>query len=464
MRKRCGALTILLLLNLSAACDSNGKLGEVRERLDDALSRSGTPVPTENIPREPDAGSIATQNPAEVRVGALTPIPNEVPVAPPTATPKIPDAGSAIPPSLIDPNPPSLPSLQGPGRFPKVMAFRTSLGEVVEGDGTSSGAVNPEVDFDNLEVVLDKNSDFLKAVEKAYGTRVVTLWHRGWGNIGKKTLTADKSALEDDLSFTIFAGHWMFEVGTTVSEDIDLTEPRVRIYVEDNSNFAVDGDAMIHYYDAASETHDWTKVEHVQVREVESDDTGPFLKVRREAPVEWVMGDKEIRIAPHATIFGPASWAINLSVGSPTDKNGRAGWEFLADYLYNRWQSDLCTGDGKQTCPDGIELDGGRWLPNNQGSPDILVDANNDGVTDYGYVDGIQTYGLGGILSLEALRSKLPDSLIIADSSRPAIGYRGFNHVNGIEMENFPETNKTRTSVNKHYLTGFSSAFLHLRQ
>ena len=355
------------------------------------------------------------------------------------------------------------PSLRNPGNFPRVMAFRTSLGDVINADGTSGGPVRPMEDLDDVEVVLDKNQDFIKAVEAEYGNRVVTLWHRGWGNIGRNRLTADRVALASDPSVTIYPGHWLFEVGTTVADDIDGISTFVKIYVEDNSNFATAEDAMIHYWDPSG-GHDWSRVEHVLVRTTGTDARGSFVKVRRSFPLSWTVGSSEVRLAPHATIFGTTSWAVNLSIGSPEDGNGREGWEFFADFLHGRWLSDLCSGANQEVCPDGIEFDGARWLPNNQGSLGILIDANNDNEVDYGYVDGIQVYGLGGIQSVIKLREKLPHEYILADSSTPAVGYRGFSAINGIEMENFPETNRTRGTVNTGYLTGFSSAFNHLRQ
>ena len=153
------------------------------------------------------------------------------------------------------------------GRFPLVMAFRTSLGETIGADGISSGTVQADRDFGCVEIVLDKNTEFLREAESRYRDRVTTLWHLGWGTIGRNSLTPDRSALADDPAFTIFPGHWLFEVGTTATMSID-TRSVTKVYVADATNFSVGDDVMIHAYDPSSGEHDWS-VEHEEREERE---------------------------------------------------------------------------------------------------------------------------------------------------------------------------------------------------
>ncbi len=84
---------------------------------------------------------------------------------------------------------------------------------------------------------------------------------------------------------------------------------------------------------------------------------------------------------------------------------------------------------------DGVEFDVSRW---NWGQPvNNSMDTNNDLVADYGYIDGVNSFGLGGQVFFRELRKLMgPDKLIQADSY-----IRGWHYVNGVQFESFPAAN-----------------------
>lgn len=333
--------------------------------------------------------------------------------------------------------------------FPQVMAFRPSDGEVIKADSTGAYSEGPVSfdDFAGFSVVHDRRASFLLEVEAEYGEAVTTIWHRSWGSIGKQQLVADRSTLNDGSGFEVYSAHWLFEEPGRLTEPVRSGDESLR--VDAPAAFEDGDDVMVHYYDPAAAIHHWDRVEHLEVAQV----AGDQLHLQSATTLSWDLeGELEVWIAPHARIWPDiaGSWAVNLSRASPSDGLGRVGWEMLVDYWVHIWDRDV----GGEI--DGLELDGARWRPDRGGTRGFPVDSDNDGEADYGYLGGIQEYGLGGVECVAALRSRLDHRIVQCDSSVPSWGYRDFEHVSGIEMENFPE------AVGR--FEQFSTAFTHLTQ
>jgi len=351
------------------------------------------------------------------------------------------------------------------GAFPKVMAFRPSNGERYDEAGNGLGPVQPDQDFDSYANVTTKNPtlpQYTHAIEAAYGSSVDTLFHLGWATINKNRLDPAGTALAEDSGFQIYPGHWLLEVGSTITTPVDGTTDPLTVYVSDSSNLQEDRWAMIYGRDAMTGDPDWSQAEHVFITDRGTDAVGDWITVDRESLVAWQSLSLDLCIAPHALTFNVSlkTWLINLSVNSPLDPSGRAGWELYADFVGWLWTQEFGSGVGA----DGFEFDGGRWVPQQGGNRNRLIDVDNDAVADWGFVpaadsSGVQAWGLGAMLAMEQVRTQYPDILVLVDSSTPETGYREYSSLNGIEIENYPESSSSDGTP----FGGFSTAFSHLR-
>ena len=136
-------------------------------------------------------------------------------------------------------------------------------------------------------------------------------------------------------------------------------------------------------------------------------------------------------------------WQLNMSLDAPKNPaNGMTAPEWYAQVIAERV---------KKSKTDGVEFDVARWTF----SKNKMLDCNNDGIADFGYINGINSFGLGGQIFLAKLRKLLgKDKIIQMDSNDALTGQRGWNYVNGIQMEAFPMSN---------HFDRFSEAFQYLR-
>lgn len=140
-------------------------------------------------------------------------------------------------------------------------------------------------------------------------------------------------------------------------------------------------------------------------------------------------------IAPHIAEFNllpnndSVFWAYNLSTEGPRDEQGRNGIDALSDDIAGEF-------GGRLSVLDGIEFDVHLFE-----MPVATFDANCDGVRDpRGNIAGTGTYSQGSLQFARALRTKMPNKLIMADGHKPDTHQRSFGFFNGMESEGWPDT------------------------
>jgi hypothetical protein len=249
----------------------------------------------------------------------------------------------------------------------------------------------------------------------------------------------------------VWPGHWLYKAGTLVTKDIAPTDNVLQVKdisrIVKNSRRINKGKqknalALTLYALTSEHKPDWSRYEHVIVTAVEHD------KVRVERG-QW--GTKPLAFSAQQTVvaghmmFWSKQWQLNISADSP---KGGVNQLTAAEWYAHKIAEKLI--DAKVA---GVEFDVGRWT---WGYPEQNpMDINNDLIPDYGYLQGVNSFGLGGQLFFKTLRQLVgADKLIQVDSNDAIYGVRGWQYVNGIQQEAFPHSND---------YDRFSQAFWHLR-
>ena len=304
-------------------------------------------------------------------------------------------------------------------RYPMAIAFRPFSGGVA-GDDTR---------FRNYEALSEKDRDLTVDVESNF-PHVLSIQHDSFATIGASQTEAAG----------VYPGHWLFELGTRVVDALDATQDdTVTIEVEDATVFQENDLAMIHAVDISGGgwSHIWEPHEEIKILSV-IDSTHVEIKRSRysTSAVAWTPDeDTAILLQPHMLTWAnlDSSWTVNVSLASPQDTAGNLGYDIFADYVIDRFETL------SESIPDGIVFDGGRWRYTKLEFP---VDADNDLVADYGFIDGINAFGLGASKFMSQIREHYDELgcpiIVQADSSIPEWGYRSYGTADGMEMENFP--------------------------
>lgn len=254
---------------------------------------------------------------------------------------------------------------------------------------------------------------------------------------------------------TFWPGHCLLKVGTKLTSGCAATTNNTVLYLEDYALIATKQSTIDNATDPAKHVvlyaldangkPDWSRAEHVKLLSV--DTAAGSVTVQRgqqgTVPQEFVAG--QAAIARHM-MFWSNQWQLNFSLECP-----RGGpFNMTAAEWYALQVAQRIRADGA----DGVEFDVARWQWGYPASNPM--DCDNDLAADYGYIGGINSFGLGGQLFLRELRTLLgPDRIIQMDGNDALYGQRGFKYVNGVQMESFPQGN---------HFDSFSEAFLHLRQ
>jgi hypothetical protein len=241
-------------------------------------------------------------------------------------------------------------------------------------------------------------------------------------------------------------GHWLYKVGTRLAKDAG-PEDEI-IFVEDpsriNGRIPKSTDTipfgLILYPLDKDGKPDWDRAEHLVLTQRLA---GGGLKVRRGA---WGSVARSFKagkaVAASHMLFWTNQWQLNLSLDCP-----RGGPQ---DLTAAEWYAQEVAKRVIESKSDGVEFDVGRWT---WGFPeDAPMDIDNDLVPEYGYLGGVNSFGLGGQVLFRELRDQLgPNKIIQADSNDANFGVRGWKYLSGIQIECFPATDR------------FSEAFSHLR-
>lgn len=254
---------------------------------------------------------------------------------------------------------------------------------------------------------------------------------------------------------SFFAGHWLYYDGTEILSDISDNEKISEIKVSDPTKFKTNigrfensaDDIGICSLDAQGKP-DWHYSEQVKLLSIDYENS--TITVKRacfgSTPISLTAGLSYA--AAHVT-SGPwcggcnLLWFYNYSLLGPRDKNGKTCSEIFAADVANRF---LPGGDLELY--DGLEFDvifanirkhyftGKDYAPNSPRAPDT----NADGISDTGFIDGINYYGEGVMDFLRRLRNLLGDTKIILGDGNETDQQRAFGIVNGIESEGWPNS------------------------
>lgn len=270
------------------------------------------------------------------------------------------------------------------------------------------------------------------------------------------TLIASHGGINSDLSKKVWPGHWLYKAGTILAKDISPTDKD--ILLEDlkkivafpnqfNKNLdkqtwkGIWGSMVLYALDNNGKP-DWSTAEQLIITKV----AGQKLTVERGQFGTTARAFKAGKtVAARHTLYWEGQMQLNFSLQCPRGGPGNlTAGEWYAREVANRVTAEVA---------DGVEFDVSRWTFAAQKDSDLDVD--NDRTPDHGYIDGINSFGLGSEIFYRELRKLLgPNKIIQGDSDYAINGIRGMKYVNGIQMEAFPYMND---------LDRFSEAFLHLR-
>lgn len=248
----------------------------------------------------------------------------------------------------------------------------------------------------------------------------------------------------------VWPGHYLYKVGTKLVQDLKPEDTTIRVEnskcilktQKELSSRAFPFTFTIYALDGQGKP-DWSKAEMITLQSVDSQGT---LTVKRGAwgtkPLGFQAGKA---VAAVNMMFWTRQFQLNFSLQCP---RGGPGNLTAAEWFAREKAEEV-----KRTGADGIEFDVGRW---SWGQPAMNpLDCNNDLVPDYGYLDGICSFGLGGRAFFRELRRILGPNKIIQVDSNHAASLRGWDYLNGVQLECFPAENN---------FENFSEAFMHLRR
>ena len=252
----------------------------------------------------------------------------------------------------------------------------------------------------------------------------------------------------------IYPGHCLMRTGTKLTANCATND--TVLHVADYSLLVKNQTAISNLSDTASyllmyelDTNgrpNWAHAEHIKIKTVDTvNGTITVDRAQLGSSALNLQSNKAV-VAFHMLFWG-GQWQVNFSLecprGGPFNMTG-AEW-----YALRKKQRIWQTG------ADGMETDVGRWQWGNPTVSSGIMDCNNDLVTDYGYINGVNSFGLGAQVYFRTLRELLgPNKIIQMDGNDATYGQRGWQYVNGVQMESFPDAN---------HFERYSLAFQHLR-
>ena len=334
--------------------------------------------------------------------------------------------------------PVNVPPIALPERYPISMTYH---GPVTNGNTMAQELVK----YQNVEIIGGVSDGAWADVRSTFPNKIV-LKQDAWG--GTVTIGMSSACPE----------HWLMKTGTKLSASCSPTD--TVLHVENYSRLAASQAAvnnslnnnsayiMIYGLDADGKP-DWSRAEHLKLTAVDTVNGTITVDRAQQGSLPLAFTNGQAVVARHMMFWvntPGGQWQLNFSLQCP-----RGGpLNLTAAEWFAREIKKMIDDSGA----DGVEFDVARWQWGNLGNN--FMDCNNDLITDYGYIDGVQSFGLGGQVFVRELRKLLGPGKIIQMDSGGAVGQqRGWQYVNGCQMESFPNANNFAT---------FSEAFLHLRQ
>ncbi|MCU0914217.1 MAG: hypothetical protein MUC88_06620 [Planctomycetes bacterium] len=242
-----------------------------------------------------------------------------------------------------------------------------------------------------------------------------------------------------------FPGHWLYHNGARIPSDVPAAQGETEITVDDPRLFKVN---MGRYRDRnediglceldAQGRPDWSGSEQVVL--VSVNQKGKTIRVRRGCygtkPRAFAAGRSYA--AAHVTEgpWGKSNhllWFYNYSTACPRDGQGRSCRDVLVSHL-----AELFAPAGPLATLDGLEFDVLHHRCGGSGSgrgPDCDADGRSDG----GFLNGLNTYGIGVVEFCRQLRGRLGDDRLILADGMGEQNQRAFGLLNGIESEGWPD-------------------------
>jgi hypothetical protein len=263
-------------------------------------------------------------------------------------------------------------------------------------------------------------------VERIVAPQAYQGWMERLGQMGNGKPFNTTGPVTTDTA--MFAGHWLYQSRTLVSEA--LTAYGVIVSVVNTDGYRVGKYACI-YGDG------WADAEHVQITAI--DTTTRKLTLARGYKSAIVDHPDGSWIAPHQLGNGDTenNWVYNLSTLCPLDGAGRQFNEVFADWIARHYQFDANGRPVPGLRIDGVLFDADFFDFAHGGSRDSRACsiANKD-VPDWGRTTGgVNAWGLGLERFYALLRTALPDAFLIGGDAKT------FGLVlHGTQLEAFPNS------------------------
>lgn len=318
-------------------------------------------------------------------------------------------------------------------------------------------------------VTEDQQNQIMAA---AGDTKIVTI-QEAWGGVGEEDIW-------DNTTTKVWPGHVLYRVATrlTPTKNPNAGDTATTTFVVDDAKklfnpvikapdtiqTALDrenGGPLAYYltiYKVQTGVPNWNQAEYVKLTAIDlatntiTVSRAQFGTTARPYSTAGSANGNEVRVVAPMK-FWDGQWQLNFSFACPKNSAGQSAaiWyaRLIQDKVFSAYNPSRTNGAGA----DGVEHDVARWTWGNT-RPGQNMDCNNDKIEDFGFIDGINSFGLGGQAYLQELRRLLPNHIIQMDSTNPATGQRGYKYPNGIQMECFPNANQFQQ---------FSTAFQHIR-
>jgi autotransporter-associated beta strand protein len=258
----------------------------------------------------------------------------------------------------------------------------------------------------------------------------------------------------EDLT-NAYPGHLLLKLGTLLASNCPSTTADTVLYVRDYTRIATDQpsiDALTNsiesyllMYALTNGRPDWSRAEHVRMTAV-NPNAGSITVRRSQLGSSALSFTNGLAVLARHVMFwsdpNGGQWQLNFSFQCP--RGGPFNMTAAEWYALRKTQIIYLSG------ADGMEFDVAQWSH----VPEDMLDCDNDLVADYGYINGINSFGLGGQVFLKRFRELLGPNKIIQMDGNAAMGQRGWQYVNGVQLESFPMANA---------FDRYSQAFLHLR-
>ena len=249
---------------------------------------------------------------------------------------------------------------------------------------------------------------------------------------------------------SVYAGHWLYKAGTTLTQNINATTTSIK--VANVSGFTVGQFLVIYNAPKGS----FNGAEHAKITG-KNTSTNTLTVASRGFKSNARSHNSGAIVAQHVTGQGghPENWSFNMSSQSPRDGNNKTAAQAIVDWAAANINKDK-RGSNVNVRVDGIQFDADFY----DELESKKSDANNDGVTDHGVSpSGVNWWGEGFDNFYQLMRNRFPGKIIVSGNRKA----RGFDSINGTQIEAFPASNRTQPVPKYDDISGqFSRYTFHL--